>query len=86
VLARARAILADLEKGAALPGGAQASLRGRSRAGRPQLDLFAGPASREPEPEHGALQILRNLDIDRLTPLEALTLLSTLKRSLSGKE
>jgi DNA mismatch repair protein MutS len=86
VLARARAILGDLEKGAALPGGAQASLRGRSRAGRPQLDLFAGPASREPEPEHGALQILRNLDIDRLTPLEALTLLSTLKRSLSGKE
>jgi DNA mismatch repair protein MutS len=86
VLARARAILADLEKGAALPGGAQASLRGRSRAGRPQLDLFAGAPSREPAPEHGALQILRNLDVDRLTPLEALTLLATLKQSLSGKE
>ena len=88
VLARARAILADLEKGAALPGGAQASLRGRTRAGRPQLDLFGGPSSREPvpAPEHGALQILRNLDVDRLTPLEALTLLSTLKQSLSAKE
>jgi DNA mismatch repair protein MutS len=86
VLARARAILADLEKGAALPGGAQASLRGRTRAGRPQLDLFGGPPSSEPAPEHGALQILRNLDVDRLTPLEALTLLSTLKQSLSAKE
>src|SRR5579859_6518827 len=40
VLARARTILGDLEKGAALPGGAHASLRGRSRSGRAQLDLF----------------------------------------------
>src|SRR5208282_1324646 len=34
VLARARAILGDLEKGTALPGGAHASLRGRTGAGR----------------------------------------------------
>jgi DNA mismatch repair protein MutS len=82
VLARARAILSDLEKGAPLPGGAQASLRGKTRAGRPQLDLFGGGAPAEAPPEHSVLQLLRNLDIDRLTPLEALSLLATLKQSL----
>ncbi len=84
VLARAKAILSDLERGAALPGGGQASLRGRTRAGRPQLDLFVGAPPSEPAPEHGALQILRNLDVDRLTPLEALTLVATLKQSLAA--
>ena len=72
VLARARTILDGLEKGAALPGGAHASLRGRTRAGLAQLDLFGGGAAVDAQPEHGALQILRNLDVDRLTPLEAL--------------
>src|SRR5262249_9300343 len=47
VLARARAILGDLEKGAALPGGAHASMRGRSRSGRAQLDLFGGAGGAE---------------------------------------
>jgi DNA mismatch repair protein MutS len=83
VLARARAILDDLEKGAALPGGAHASLRGRTRAGRAQLDLFAGAAPTETPPEHAALQTLRNVDIDRLTPLEALQLVASLKRSVT---
>jgi DNA mismatch repair protein MutS len=85
VLARARAILGDLEKGAALPGGAHASLRGRTRAGRTQLDLFGGAAPDEPPPESPALQILRNVDVDRLTPLEALQLVASLKQSLSDK-
>jgi DNA mismatch repair protein MutS len=85
VLARARAILSDLEKGAPLPGGGQASLRGKSRAGRPQLDLFGGGPAEEPAAEHGVLQLLRNLDTDRLTPLEALSLLATLKQSLGDK-
>ena len=93
ILARARAILDDLEKGAALPGGANASLRGRTRGGRPQLDLFAGSGSNgaagstrdDPPPEPAALKILRNVDLDRLTPLEALALLATLKQSLSDK-
>ena len=85
VLARARAILADLEKGAALPGGGTASLRGRTRAGRPQLDLFAAAAPSAPPEEHAAVQVLRNLDVDRLTPLEALTLVASLKKSLSEK-
>src|SRR5262249_22748329 len=41
VLARAKAILATLEAGAALPSGRHATLRGRSKAGVAQLDLFA---------------------------------------------
>ena len=47
VLARAKAILASLEAGAALPSGHYASVRGRSAAGRAQLDLFAaaGPVA-----------------------------------------
>jgi DNA mismatch repair protein MutS len=81
VLARARAILADLERGAALPSGAPASLRARSRAGRPQLDLFGGGTEVAEDPlRHPALETLRNLDVDRLTPLEALQLIAQLKK------
>ncbi len=78
VLARARAILSELERGAALPGGGASSLRARGSAGRPQLDLFgAEPANPAPNP---ALETLRAVDVDRLTPLEALQLVATLKR------
>ncbi len=82
VLARARAILADLERGAALPGGAHASLRGRTAAGRAQLDLFArgAPPPAAPDP---ALETLRAVDVDRLTPLEALQLVASLKKQLT---
>jgi DNA mismatch repair protein MutS len=78
VLARARAILSELERGAALPGGGASSLRARAAGGRPQLDLFGAPAPEsEPNP---ALETLRAVDVDRLTPLEALQLVATLKR------
>jgi len=79
VLARARAILADLERGAALPSGRASSLRARSREGRPQLHLFEAPAPVEAQ-EHRAVATLRAVDVDRLTPLEALQLVSTLKK------
>ncbi len=79
VLARARAILGDLEKGAALPGGGASSLRARAAGGRPQLDLFGAPAPPRAEPSP-ALETLRAVDVDRLTPLEALQLVATLKR------
>jgi DNA mismatch repair protein MutS len=86
VLARARAILGDLEKGAALPGGAHASLRGRTRTGRAQLDLFgAGAAPQSPPEQHAAIETLRNVDVDRLTPLEALQLVASLKHSLTAR-
>jgi DNA mismatch repair protein MutS len=81
VLARAKAILASLEAGAALPTGKPASLRGRSKAGTPQLDLFAPPP--KPEPTSPVLETLRALDINRLSPMEALQLIAKLKGLLS---
>jgi DNA mismatch repair protein MutS len=79
VLARAKTVLAELETGGALPSGAPASLRARSRDGRPQLDLFDGSVP-QPTPPHPALETLRNVDVDRLTPLDALQLVASLKR------
>jgi DNA mismatch repair protein MutS len=79
VLARARAILVDLERGAALPSGEPSTLRARSRAGRAQLDLF-GEAAGGATPPNPALETLRAVDVDRLTPLDALQLVASLKR------
>jgi DNA mismatch repair protein MutS len=83
VLARAKAILGTLESGAALPGGKHATLRGRNKAGTAQLDLF-GP---KPEALVGGpvVDTLRAVDVDRLTPLEALTLVVKLK-GMAGRE
>ncbi|WP_437602936.1 DNA mismatch repair protein MutS [Sorangium sp. So ce590] len=84
VLARARAILATLESGAALPGGKHASLRGRTRGGAAQLDLFV-PAQAAVAPEQAAvIETLRSVDVDRLAPLDALRLVAKLKGLLGG--
>ncbi|MEO7330222.1 MAG: DNA mismatch repair protein MutS, partial [Minicystis sp.] len=83
VLARAKAILATLEAGAALPGGKHASLRGRSKAGTTQLDLFA-PPGKAAEASSPVLETLRAVEVDRLTPMEALQLIAKLKGMLSG--
>ena len=79
VLARARALLAELERGAALPGGAPASLRARAQAGRSQLGLFDAAGSSARAEPHPALELVRAVDVDRLTPLEALQLVARLK-------
>jgi DNA mismatch repair protein MutS len=90
VLARAKAILDDLERGASLPGGAQAkSLRAKKRDD--QLGLFpdASGASARREPSvasNPALDMLRALDVERITPLEALTTLAKLKELASGNK
>jgi DNA mismatch repair protein MutS len=77
VLARARAILSDLEAGAAVPAGGASRLRARAQAGRPQLGLFdPAPAP----PVHPAIETLRSVDVDRMTPLDALKLVSDLKK------
>jgi DNA mismatch repair protein MutS len=81
VLARARAILGSLEGGAASPAGGGKPARGK-RA--PQLDLFgaggAASAANDGAPAPSpALDMLRALDLDRMTPLEALTTLAKLK-------
>jgi DNA mismatch repair protein MutS len=72
VLARARAVLAALEAGAG-PGGRQ------QERGRPQLEMFvaapAAPSSVE--------ATLRELDVDQMTPVQALLALSQLKALLS---
>ncbi|WP_437593406.1 DNA mismatch repair protein MutS [Sorangium sp. So ce1000] len=84
VLARARAILATLESGAALPGGKHASLRGRTRAGAAQLDLFVPAHAAAPPEQTAVIETLRAVDIDRLAPLDALRLVAKLKGLLGG--
>ncbi len=84
VLARAKTILAALEAGAALPSGHFASVRGRSATGAAQLDLFAAPAPVVESIPSPVLEMLKAVEIDRLTPLEALTLLAKVKGLLGG--
>jgi DNA mismatch repair protein MutS len=83
VLARARAILADLERGATLPSGASPTRATREQKSVPQLDLFAKGGPPPPSPEDEAARriagTLRAVDVDRLTPLEALQLVAALK-------
>jgi DNA mismatch repair protein MutS len=73
VLARARAVLATLET----TGGVGKPSGGRTD----QLDLFA---ARPAQDEAGAevLETLRQVEVDRLTPLDALTLIAKLKQRL----
>jgi DNA mismatch repair protein MutS len=78
VLARAKAILGSLEGGGPLPSGGRATVRARSKSGAVQLDLF-GAARAEPEAPNAALELLGAVDVDRLTPLEALSLVAKLQ-------
>lgn len=83
VLVRARTILQSLETGQALPGGRYATLRGRTSAGQVQLDLF-GPPPEQKQNEHPVVQTLREVDPDRLSPIEALQLIIKLQE-MAGK-
>jgi DNA mismatch repair protein MutS len=83
VITRAKSILEGLESGATLPGGSPA----RARAERPQLDLFA-VAARSPDPAPAPARTpttdaLLAVDVDRMTPLEALQLVAHLKQLVS---
>ncbi len=85
VTARAEAILSTLEGDPTQRGGSASKIRGKTATvdtATPQLDLFTAKASSPHEEE--ALATIRRADIDRLTPLEALTLLANLKKTLSG--
>jgi DNA mismatch repair protein MutS len=75
VIARARAILADLERerAALAPPAATAPAEGESKA--VQLGLF--PAARDP-----LLEALAAVDLEGLTPLAALNLLADWQRAL----
>jgi DNA mismatch repair protein MutS len=89
VLARAAAMLGALEAGegpGALPPGS-ATGGAHRRGPDPQLDLFRR-APRRSEPEgaaHPACEALRNVEPDRMTPLEALQLLAKLKAMVAGE-
>lgn len=82
VLARAKAMLDGLERGGATPSTPFAPSRSSVAGPAPQLDLFGGSAgAAAPSP---ALEMLKELDLDRMTPLEALTTLAKLK-ALDGE-
>ena len=72
VVARAKMVLAKLEKGRAETGGIAAGLG--------DLPLFAALAPAEPEPEDTLRTRLTALDVDALSPREALEVLYQLKR------
>jgi DNA mismatch repair protein MutS len=74
VLARARGLLAVLEQG-------DGSARRAPAAALPQLSLF-GERSAESRSQAELVETLRALDLDRLTGLEALSLLQRLKSKL----
>ena len=67
VLARARALLVDLERG---------------RRGQPQLELFRETAAAPATAPHPVLETLKQVDMNRMTPLEALTLLASLQKQI----
>jgi DNA mismatch repair protein MutS len=71
VLARAKVILDDLERGHWASHPPDPSKNGAKH----QLDLFGQKA----KASHPALETLRAVDVDRLTPLEALQLVASLK-------
>jgi DNA mismatch repair protein MutS len=73
VVNRATEILKALEQDELQRGG-RPSLSGAAPVAQQQLGLF------QTAPEHPLIARLRQLDVDRLTPLEALTLLAELKR------
>ena len=66
VIARARAMLERFESDRVVSKKA------------PQLDLFGAP----PSTEHPAISTLRAVDVDRLTPMDALQLVASLKKQL----
>jgi DNA mismatch repair protein MutS len=80
VLARAQAILNGLENESFMLGAAK--MRGRAR-NEDQLALF-GPNAAQNKSEREVVDTLRALELERITPLEALKLLETLKLRLGG--
>ena len=84
VIERARSILQDLEAGA-LPGGGAKPVQDRTRDG--QLSLALAP-KRSPRraAETTALEALRDVDCNAMTPLDALTWLARAKEALAAAD
>jgi DNA mismatch repair protein MutS len=83
VLARSRALLEQLESGGTDPAGQHAApaLGHKPSRATPQLDLFTPPSSPQPH-EREVLDTLRALEVERMTPLDAIGLLARLKTRL----
>src|SRR5262245_62046555 len=79
VVDRAAEILRSLEQDELQRGG-RPSLSGGPGPTQHQLPLFARGAAEEPSEGHSVIEKLRALDVDKLTPLDALNLLADLKR------
>ena len=79
VVDRAREILNGLERDELSRGG-RPSLSGDGARNQQQLGLFQAPPSGD-DPVH---RRLRDLDVNQLTPIQALTLLADLKREAEG--
>jgi len=80
VLARARAVLGRLETG---HGPAAARAEAASAGKAPQLELFAAQPPTPAAPS-AVEETLRELDVDQMTPLQALVALSQLKAMLAA--
>jgi DNA mismatch repair protein MutS len=78
VLSRAQVLLAELERDGPTGSEAFPSTKGKPRAERAQLALFQSPT--RPVAPDPAVDALRAVDVDRLTPLEALQLVARLKK------
>jgi DNA mismatch repair protein MutS len=84
VIARAKEILANLEKNELDPQGrAVFARKGKGAAHPAQLGLFGGETPPDPKASE-ILDALRRLEPERLSPLEALTLLFDWKKRLDG--
>ncbi|HEX5473218.1 MAG TPA: DNA mismatch repair protein MutS [Vicinamibacterales bacterium] len=81
VVARAREILIGLERDELSRGGRPSLSGERAAAAQHQMGLFQAPAA-EDDPVR---QRLQSLDLDQLTPLQALNLLADLKRDAGGR-
>ena len=79
VVARAREILNGLERDELSRGG-RPSLNAAASAGTQQLGLFQAPAPQD-DP---VLKRLREIDVNNITPVQALSILESLKREAGG--
>ncbi len=77
VLARARALLSTLESG---DSGPASKPKTRAKAPTNQLDLFASSGAADQAAAREVLAMLREVDPNRMTPIEALGFLATLKK------
>ena len=82
VLARAKGLLRDLESGGPLPSGSAARVRPLDPSGRPQLELFQPASAPAPTAPSVVERTLAELELDRMTPLDALNALAQLRQLL----